>query len=216
MRNAFEKLLEKKIPELNILTAVGADVRPGSVLESLEKDNIIGYLPKYLGGSVIDKNSLEVNEVPYDIHLDKLSGITSADGALDIMKSVGLKFDSKRSYKIDLEIKGISSLTFANDISKIDFEIAIHKFAKENKDVFKRFKNHFLVIRVLYANEFKISVETEKNGKFEAETSLKDIEFNGNANVKKEGNAILVSNNKEIPFGVVCYKIKRGKLKEKD
>lgn len=216
MRNAFEKLIEKKLPELNVLTVSGADIKPGSILESLEKDLVIGYLPKYLDNSVIDKDLLEITEVQYNIQLEKLNGLTSADGAIDVMKTVGLKFDSKKSYKIDLEINDVTSFRFANDINKIDFEIAIEKFAKKNRKIYKKFKNHFLVTRVIYANEFKVIVEVEKNGKFEAESSLDEINFKGNANVEKKENAILVSNNKEIPFGVVCYKIKRRKLKEKD
>lgn len=217
MSNAFEQLIEKAIPELNILTAAGADIKPGSVMESLEKDIVIAYLPKYLDDTMIDKSALQIEEFPYDIKLQKLTGLKSADGALNIMKLFGLKFNSSKSYKIDLEINGLTSFRFANDMNVIDFEIALKKFAKKDKDTFKRFKNHFLVTRVVYAKEFKVSVEVEKAGKFEADTTLENIDFTGNTSFKKKENAILVSNNTEVPFGVVCFQIKNnGKLKEKD
>ncbi len=216
MSNAFERLIEKSIPELNILTAAGADIKPGSVMESLEKDIIIGYLPKYLDDSMIDKSALQIEEFPYDIKLQKLSGLKSADGALDIMKMLGLKFDSTKAYKIDLEINGLTSFRFANDINIIDFEIALGKLAKKDKKLFKRFRNHFLVTRVVYAKEFKVTVEIEKAGKFEADLALENINVAGNTNFQKKENAILVSNNTEVPFGVVCFQIKNGKLKEKD
>lgn len=216
MKNAFESLLEKKLPELNILSVSGADIKPGSVLESLEKDIVIGYLPKYLTNTTIDINKLEVEEVPYAINLEKLSGISSENGALNIMKTLGLTFNSSKNYSIDLEIKGITSYRFANEINKIDFEIALDEFAKQNKKIYKKFKNHFFVTRVVFADEFKITVHVEKNGEFKADLKLNEINFDGNATVKKEENAILVSNNKEVPFAVVCFKIKKGKLKEKD
>lgn len=217
MSNAFEQLIEKAIPELNILTAAGADIKPGSVMQSLEKDIVIGYLPKYLDDTMIDKSALQTEEFPYDIKLQKLSGLKSADGALEIMKLFGLKFNSSKSYKIDLEINGLTSFRFANDISIIDFGRALRKLEKKDKDLFKQFKNHFLVSRVVYAKEFKVSVEVEKAGKFEADTTLENIDITGNASFKKKENAILVSNNTEVPFGVVCFQIKnKGKLKEKD
>lgn len=216
MSNTFEKLLEKQLSELNFLTTSGADIKPGSVLESLEKDIVIGYLPKYLKETSINEDSLKTEEIPYDIKLDKLSGITSAEGALDVMKMFGIKYNKNKTYKIDLEITGITAVRFANDIDKIDFEIALEEFAEQNRKIFRKFKNHFLVTKVVYADSFIITIETEKNGKFEADSTFNEVNFGGETKVEKKENAILVSNNKEIPFGVECYKIKNGKLKEKD
>ncbi len=132
------------------------------------------------------------------------------------MSYLGLEYDSKKSYKIDLEISGITSIKFANDINKIEFELAIEQLAKKNRAVYKKFKNHFLITRVIYAESFKITVDIEKEGQFEADNKLEGIDFKGLGEVVKKENAIIVSKNKNMPFGVHSFKIKRRKLKEKD
>ncbi|NQU87100.1 MAG: hypothetical protein HQ541_15190 [Mariniphaga sp.] len=209
--------MEKQIPEINFLTASGGDIKPGSILESQNKDIVIGYLPKYFKNiPPFNEENLSVIEVPYNIQLDKISGITSANGALNIMNSLGLKYDSKLNYKIDLEINEITSFKFANDLGIIDFEQAIEKLAKTNKSLFKKIKNHYLVIRVIYAGSYKVTIDIEKNEKFEADNKLEGIDFKGSAEFKKEENSVLINNNKDVPFGVICFKIKKKKLKEKD
>jgi hypothetical protein len=218
MKTSFETLLEGVIPEINFLTAAGKGIEPGHVLESLEKDIVAGYLPDYLKSVPVmkDKN-LDLMREPYDIRLDEIEGSTSSDSAISVMNFLGLKYQKNLSYKIDFDIKEITSVKFSENLDKIFFEIALSqlkKSGKESKSIFRRFKGHILVLRVLYASEFAITVEVDKGNGFEADIDVKSIEIDGDLEIKKKENTLLVSGNPEVPFGVIGYKIKGNKLKE--
>jgi hypothetical protein len=220
MKTSFESLLEDVIPEINFLTATGAGVKPGSVLESLEKDIIAGYLPDYLMSvPVMQDKSLELIEEPYDLRVDVIEGSTSHEAAIRAMKIFGLKFNKTLTYKIDFEIKGIKSIRFKDNLDKITFEIALNQLKKSEKDnrrIFKRFKGHILVLSVLYATEFKVSVEIDKGHGFEADVDVNNVSMDGNVSIRKKENTMLVSGNPDVPFGVIGYKIKGNQLKEVD
>lgn len=217
MKTSFESLLEDVIPEINFLTASGAGLKPGSVLESLEKDIVAGYLPDYLKEVPVMKDkTFELTREPYDVRLREIDGTTSNDAAITLMKFLGLKYNSEYTYKIDFDIKEITSVKFAENLDKITFEIALDQLKKVNKSIFKRFKGHLLVLRVLYATKFEVSVKVDRGNGFEADLDVKNVTIEGGADLKKKENTLLVSGNPKVPFGVIGYKIKGNKLKEVD
>ncbi|MEM8565580.1 MAG: hypothetical protein AAGF85_03920 [Bacteroidota bacterium] len=220
MKTSFESLIEDAVPEINFLTASGSGLKPGHVLESLEKDIVAGYLPDYLKGtSVMKDKSLDLVNEPYDIRVDEIEGTLTRDAAISVMKFLGIKYNSKLKYKIDFDIKEITSTKFKENLDKITFEIALNEFKKENRDsrkIFKRFKGHILVLRVIYATEFEIKVDIDKGNGFEADVNLESVDINGSFNATKKENTLLVSANPDVPFGVIGYKIKGNKLKEVD
>ena len=220
MKTSFESLLENVIPEINFLTATGAGLKPGAVLESLEKDIVAGYLPDFLKDvpSMKDK-TFELIREPYDVRLQEIDGSTSNDAAITLMKFLGLKYNSEYIYRIDFDIKEITSVKFAENLDKIAFEIALDQLKnlnKENRQIFKRFKGHILVLRVLYATEFQVSVEVDKGNGFVADIDVKNISIEGDVKTEKKENTLLISGNPKVPFGVIGYKIKGNKLKEVD
>ena len=220
MKTSFESLLEKAIPEINFLSAAGAGLKPWHVLESLEKDIIVGYLPKFLKKVPVMKGEkFRLTKEPYDISLDKIEGTTSNKAAINVMKFLGLKYNNKLKYKIDFDIQEITSVKFAKNLDKITFEIALSQLKKtdpESKSIFKRFKGHILVLRVLYATKYAITVSVDKGSGYEADLDVKNIDVDGELKVKRQENTILVSGNPAVPFGVIGYKIKGNKLKEVD
>jgi hypothetical protein len=217
MATSFETIMEKKIPEINFLSASGANIRPGSVLESLDKDIEYGYLPKYIKDHDLFKDKkFEVIEEPYDILVKDISGELEFDAAANFMKIVGLKFDGRKKYKINFEINEIRAKRFKEDITPLDLELALNYLRKNNKKVFKKFKNHFLVIKVLYANKYSVTVEVKKGGSFEADVNVPSVNVEAGASFKKKENTLIVSQNSTVPFGVIGYKIKARKLKEVD
>ena len=94
MKNAFEKLLEKHYPELNILTSAGADIQPGTIMESQKKDVVAGYLPNCIMDEEFTSR-LKIRECPYQIFPLSLHGLTTASGALEIMKMLGINFTNE-------------------------------------------------------------------------------------------------------------------------
>jgi len=217
MRSTFESLMGEVIPEINFLTATGAGIKPGSVLESLEKDIVIGYLPDFIKDLPSMKGrSFETVREAYDLKVNEIDGFASSDGAFKLMDLFGLKYDRSLSYKINFDIAEISSVKFAQNLEKINFEIALQEFRETKRNIFKRFKGHILVLRVLYANKYEISVDIERNGKYEADLEFKNVEVNPSMKFEKKENTLIVSGNSDVPFGVVGYKIKGNKLKEID
>lgn len=217
MSTTFETIMEKKIPEINFFSASGSSIRPGTVLESLDKDIEYGYLPKYIKGfDEFKEMDFETVEEPYNIFLQDVSGEVEFGAAAKFMKLVGLKFDGHKNYKIKFEITGIIAKRFKENILAVDLEIALADLKKSNKKIFKKFKNHFLVMKVLYANEYKVTVEVEKGGSFEADVNVQSVDVEGSAHFKKKESSLIVSQNSSVPFGVIGYKIKSGKLKEID
>ena len=220
MKTSFESLLEEVIPEVNFLTASGSGLKPGDVLESLEKDIVAGYLPDYLKALPVMKDqSFQLTQQPYDLQLQEIDGSTSNEASITLMKFLGLKYNADYTYRIDFDIKEITSVKFAENLDKITFEIALNqlkKSGKENKRIFKRFKGHLLVLRVLYATKFEVSVEVDKGSGFEADVDVKNVSIDGNVTSSKKENTLIVSGNPEVPFGVIGYKIKGNKLKEVD
>ena len=220
MKTSFESLLEETIPEINFLTASGAGIEPGHVLESLEKDIVAGYLPDYLRDVPVMKNkTFELEREPYDLRIDEIEGTTTKDAAVSVLKFLGLKYNNQLDYKIEFEIKEITSVKFAENLDKITFEIALSQLKKMNagsRSIFKRFKGHILVLRVLYATSYEISVSVNKGHGYEADIDMKNVEAGGNLTTQKNENTLLVSGNPEVPFGVIGYKIKGNKLKEVD
>jgi len=220
MKTSFESLLEDTIPEINFLTAAGADLEPGHVLESLEKDIIAGYLPKFIKQvPIMQGQKFELISEPYDISVDEIEGTSTDDAAISVMKFLGLKYNRELKYKIDFDIKELTSVKFADNLDKITFEIALSqlkKTGKESKSIFKRFKGHILVLRVLYATKYEITVNIDKGSGFEADIDVKNVDVEGDLNIERKENTILVSGNPAVPFGVIGYKIKGNKLKEVD
>lgn len=220
MKTTFESLLEEIIPEINFLTASGAGIKPGHMLESLEKDIVVGYLPDFIKDLPSMKNkSFELIEEAYDIKLEEVEGTVSHDAAIKVMDLLGLKANHNLTYRLGFELSEITSVKFAYNLDKINFEIALSELKKLNKDsrkIFKRLKGHILVLRVIYANKYEISVEVEKDGNYEADVNVKEVDVSANMNYEKIENTIIVSNNKDVPFGVVGYKIKGNRLKEID
>ena len=220
MKTSFESLLEKAIPEINFLSAAGAGLEPGHVLESLAKDIVIGYLPKYLKKMpVMKRQKFKLIEEPYDISLDKIEGTTSGKAAISVLKFLGLKYNKKLKYKIDFDLQEITSVKFADNLDKITFEIALSQLKKtdpESKSIFKRFKGHILVLRVLYATKYRIAVSVDKGSGYEADLEAKNVDIDGELKIKRKENTLLVSGNPLVPFGVIGYKIKGNKLKEVD
>jgi len=217
MRSSFESLMGEVIPEINFLTASGAGIKPGSVMESLEKDIIIGYLPDFIEDlpSMKNKNFETIREA-YDLKIHEIDGSASSDGALKFMDLFGLKYDQSLNYRITFDISEINSVKFAQNLEKINFEIALQEFKAKNRNIYKRFKGHILVLRVLYANKYEINIEVEKNGKYQADVNLENIEIESNMDFEKKENTLIISGNNTVPFGVVGYKIKGNKLKEID
>ena len=72
------------------------------------------------------------------------------------------------------------------------------------------------MLRVLYATKFEVSVKLDKGNGFEADIDVKNVTIEGNVDLKKKENSLLVSGNPKVPFGVIGYKIKGNKLKEVD
>ncbi|NJO90973.1 MAG: hypothetical protein HC831_19930 [Chloroflexia bacterium] len=217
MRSTFESLMGEVIPEINFLTASGAGIKPGTVLESLEKDIVIGYLPDFIKDLPSMKGrSFETIREAYDLKVHEIDGFASSEGAFQLMDLFGMKYDRTLNYKINFDIAEISSVKFAQNLEKINFEIALEEFRQTNRDVFRRFKGHILVLRVLYANKYEITVDIEKDGKYQADVDFKNVELNPSMKYEKKENTLIVSNNSDVPFGVVGYKIKGNKLKEID
>jgi hypothetical protein len=198
MSASFETIMEKNISEINFFSASGSNVRPGSILESLDKDIEWGYLPNYMKNypPFADK-TFETRESPYNILLKKISGEVELDAAVNFMKIVGLKFDARKKYKIEFAITDIISKGFKEDLTPMDFELALNHLKKSNKKLYRKAQGHFLVFKVLYAKEYRVNIE-------------------GSAKFKKTENSILVSQNNSVPFGVIGYKIKPNRLKEVD
>ncbi len=217
MSASFESIMEKKIPEINFLSASGTTIRPGSVLESLDKDLEYGYLPKYIQDHYLFKNKkFDTIEGPYDILLKDIRGEVEFGAAAKFMNLVGLKFNSNKNYKLNFEITDIRAIRFREDILPVDLELALNHLRKSNKSIFKKFKNRFLVTKVLYANQYKVTVEVEKGGSFEADVNVQSVDVEIGAKFKKKENSLIVSQNSSVPFGVIGYKIKARKLKEVD
>ena len=217
MKSTFESLIGEVIPEINFLTASGAGVKPGSVLESLEKDIVIGYLPDFIKDvPSMRGQSFETIREAYDLKIHEIDGFASSDGAFKLMDLFGLKYDRNLNYKISFDIAEISSIKFDKNLEKINFEIALQEFKESNRSVFKRFKGHILVLRVLYANKYEISIDVEKDGKYLADVEFKNVEISPGLEFEKKENTLIVSGNSDVPFGVVGYKIKGNKLKEID
>ena len=209
--------MEKMIPEINFLTVSGTSIRPGSILESLDKDIEYGYLPTFLKYLPKFKDkSFEVVEEPYDIQMEEIKGEAEYGAAANFMKMIGLKFDAAKKYRLKFEITGITAIRFKEEIHPLDIEIALKDLRKLDRKAFKKIKGHFLVFKVLYADQYKVTVEVEKNGSFEADVNLETVEVEANADFKKKENSIIVSHNSSVPFGVVGYKIKAKHLKEVD
>ncbi|NPA36875.1 MAG: hypothetical protein GXO47_08500 [Chlorobi bacterium] len=217
MNPSFESIMEKMIPEINFLTVSGTSIRPGSVLESLEKDIEYGYLPTYLKQvpGFRDKN-FDTVEGPYDIQMENIKGEAEYGAAATFMKMIGLKFDVNKKYKLKFEITDIIAKRFKEDIYPMDIEIALKYLRKHNRQAYRKLKGHFLVFKVLYANQYKVTVEIEKSGRFEADVNVKSVDVEADANYKKEENSIIVSHNSSVPFGVIGYQIKSTHLTEID
>ena len=220
MKTSFESLLENVIPEINFLTASGSGLKPGAVLESLEKDIVAGYLPDFIKDVPVMKDkTFELIKEPYDVRLQEIDGSTSNEAAISLMKFLGLKYNNEFTYRIAFDIKEITSVKFAENLDKIAFEIALDQLKNSNKGnrkIFKRFKGHILVLRVLYATEFEVSVEVDKGSGFEADFDVKNVTIEGDVKTERKENTLLISGNPKVPFGVIGYKIKGNKLKEVD
>ena len=215
MKTAFESLIEKLIPEINFLTAAGAGIKPGTLLESIEKDIVVGYLPDFIKDvpSMKDKTFENIEEA-YDLKVSEINGSESYEAAFKLMELLGLKFDKNLRYKIDFDIEEMTSIKFGQNLDKINFEIALGQLRKIDKKLFKKIKKYFLVFRVLYANKYKVTIEVEKDGNFEADVNVKNVDVEGNVSFKKENNTLLISKNSEVPFGVIGYIIKKNRLRE--
>ena len=220
MKTSFESLLENVIPEINFLTAAGAGIKPGVVLESLEKDIVAGYLPDYLKEVPVMKDkTFELIKEPYDVRLQEIDGSTSNEAAVSVMKFLGLKYNSDFEYRVGFDIEEITSVKFAENLDKIAFEIALDQLknsGKQNKKIFRRIKGHILVLRVLYATEFQVTIEVDKGNGFEADLDVKNVSIEGDVKTEKKENTLMISGNPKVPFGVIGYKIKGNKLKEVD
>jgi hypothetical protein len=214
MKTTFETLLQDVIPEINFLTASGAGIKPGTLLESIDNDKEVGYLPNYIKDvpAMKNKNFTTIQEA-YDLQVTQIKGSESYDAAIKLMDILGLNFDKNLKYKIDFEIEEMTSKKFGQDLDKISFEISLGQLRKTNKKLFKKIKGYYLVFRVLYANKYKVSVEVEKDGGFEADVNVKNVKVEGNVNFEKENNTLLISHNSEVPFGVIGYMIKARGLK---
>lgn len=209
MKPSYQSILEKIVPEVDFLSATGAGVRPGTILESLEKDIEIGYLPKYLKGleSMTNEN-FKTKKEPYQLSISSAGGKVSHGGALKFMDTFGLKYQRDETYQITFKFNEVSSVRFANDLSKIDLERALAELKKQDRKLFARIRGHFVVLRVLYAKSYEINIEVEKNGSFEASGSANGIEAEAEMRISKKDDMLLVSNNYKVPFGVIAYKIK--------
>ena len=220
MKTSFETLLENVIPEINFLTAAGSGLKPGHVLESLEKDIVAGYLPDFLKDVPIFRGKdFKLSEEHYDIRLQEVDGTSSQESALSLMDFLGLKYNKNFTYRLEFEINEITSIKFAENLDKISFEIALEQLkrsGKGSKRIFKRIKGHFLVLRVLYATSFEVKIEVDKGSGFEADVNIENVSVEGAMKAQKKENSLLVSGNPSVPFGVIGYKIKGNKLVEVD
>jgi len=220
MKTTFESLIEDVIPEINFLTAAGAGIKPGNVLESLEKDIVVGYLIDHIKGTPsMKEKSFNLIKEDYDIRLKEIEGTASQDAALKVMDLLGLKYDRSLNYRIEFDITEMTSVKFAENLEKINFEIALNEFKRldrNSRKIFKRYKGHILVLRVIYAKEFQIVVEVEKNGEYQADVELKKVDVSAGMSYEKKENTLIISNNSKVPFGVVGFKIKANQLKEID
>ncbi|TLX74143.1 hypothetical protein E9993_13675 [Labilibacter sediminis] len=217
MKTSFESLMESIVPEINFLTSAGSNIKPGTVLESQEKEIPIGYLPGDLQDNGIANNrAFETMFEDYDIREDEIDGMIKGSAALKFMKIVGLKYKSYQEYEIDFDITNIKAELFKENLLKIFFEQALNQLKKKNRRLFRRYRGHFLVTNVIYAESFEVEVKVKKNGEYLATVDINDIDVEVGASKEVNQNSLLVSNNNNVPIGVIGFKIKGNKLKEVD
>ena len=217
MKTNFEDYVESIIPEINMLSISNTKIIPGAMLESMEKDIYVGHIKNYLSQSP-SLQGFDWTTETYDasILFKNFNVVENTEGALKVMKFLGIDLKLDRDFKFDFDIQEVKGIRF-KDFSKIKCEIALEEYKDRNKDTWKKLVGYFLVFETLYATKFALKIEVDKSTGGSLDADWKDkIDVSANLKIDKSSDGVIINNNAEVPFGAIGFKIKRGGLKEVD
>ena len=212
MVSSFQSILKDVIPEASFLTISDTRMVPGAMLRSQKDERWTDTIETYLVPDFFQKEDFQTTLIPGEFNLSQASGDFSGGAALSLLSFLNLNVHAERDFTVTITVENVQEKQYKNEkMGLIAFEKALKSFKEKDKDTFNLFKGKFLVFASYYASKFKL---TFKSGfdldKAHVGFKNESIAVNVGAEMKKDSNAVLVSNNNVVPFAVSGYRISGG------
>lgn len=203
----LEQSLEKLFPGIEFLIISDSTFLPGTVINKLRPVTKQGHIKSIIQGK--DSTYWETDRVKGNILAgDTLTGSSDFSGNIALLSFLKINSSVKASYSYKYEIDTIEACNFLNT-SKLDLMPLLRKMKTGDKEIWKSVRSFYVVTETYYAKNFSITLQ--KNGSVITEAEFKQDFENINANVQfdfNRGGKIIVSANKDVPFGFTAFQIK--------
>ncbi len=212
MLSSFQSILKDVIPEASFLTISDTRMVPGAMLRSHKDDIWTDTIETVLVPNFFQKEDFQTKLIPGELDLTSASGKFSGDAALSLLSILNLKVSGGSNFNVNITVEGVQERNYQSEnMGSIAFEKALRSLKEKDKDTFKLLRGRFLVFTSYYASKFKLEFTSGFNlDKAHVGFKNESIAVNVGAEMKKESNAVLVSNNNAVPFAVSGYRISGG------
>ena len=212
MLSSFKSILKDVIPEASFLTISDTRMVPGAMLRSQKDDIWTDTIETVLVPNFFQKEDFQTKLIPGELDLTSASGKFSGDAALSLLSILNLKVSGGSNFNVNITVEGVQERNYQSEnMGSIAFEKALRSLKEKDKDTFKLLIGRFLVFTSYYASKFKLEFTSGFNlDKAHVGFKNESIAVNVGAEMKKESNAVLVSNNNAVPFAVSGFRISGG------
>ncbi len=211
MARSFESILEDIIPEANFITISDTRLVPGAILKSQEDDTWTDNIKTVLVPEFFQEDDFQTKLFPANFNLAQATGKFSGSAALSLLRILNLKVGGGREFELEIKVEEVKARHYESEkMGFLAFEKALRSFKEKDKNTFKLLKRRFLVFTSYYASQFRLEFTSGSNLEAEVGFDNESIAVNVGAEMKKESNGVLVSNNNAVPFAVSGYRISGG------
>ena len=211
MARSFESILEDIIPEANFITISDTRLVPGAILKSQEDDTWTDNIKTVLVPEFFQEDDFQTKLFPANFNLAQATGKFSGSAALSLLSILNLKVGGGREFELEIKVEEVKARHYESEkMGFLAFEKALRSFKEKDKNTFKLLKRRFLVFTSYYASQFRLEFTSGSNLEAEVGFDNESIAVNVGAEMKKESNGVLVSNNNAVPFAVSGYRISGG------
>jgi len=198
----FQQLLNKY--GIKLLAASDSSITPGVLLDRRRRGYTpVGHLKEFFGQAGDWEHKLASAEIIYG-NVERSMSLTakSSINEMGLTISGGLS----KAKKIDFIISDVKA-SYLKNKSTLSIIDDLNKLRHDNRNRWKLLNNNWIAERMYYAKKFEVKIEAEGNVNIKAEIENK-INLTGDAEIKwKNSKQFSISNNFEVPFGFVGFKI---------
>ncbi len=201
----IERMLGEILPEINFLKISNSKIIPGSLLESSDIDQWVGNIQDVLV-THFDKEDFETEIIPASLNLRQAKRSFSGDAAINILGLFGLNLKRQSQLSLNIEIAQVKVRQFkSSKIGIIQLERVFKNLKEEDSDTFKSLRGRFLVFSAFYASQLRLEFSELSGSGGSLKTDLEEVDAGIEFSVRED--AVFVSKNDAIPFGVFGYEI---------